>query len=236
MRSRRARLRLKTYGPGTHDHSMSTATDTSVIVIDDHPLFRKGVADLIGMEPSLSLAGEAADGESGLRLALESEPDLILLDLNMKGMDGIATLQRLRAADVEARIVMLTVSDSEEDVVAALRAGADGYLLKDMEPEEILESLRRATRGRLVISEQLTELLARALREEPRPQRPEEAGLTPREDEILALIARGYSNKLIARDLNLSVGTVKVHVKHVLKKLKLKTRVEAAVWAVSSQK
>jgi two-component system nitrate/nitrite response regulator NarL len=215
---------------------MSTATDTSVIVIDDHPLFRKGVADLIGMEPSLSLAGEAADGESGLRLALESEPDLILLDLNMKGMDGIATLQRLRAADVEARIVMLTVSDSEEDVVAALRAGADGYLLKDMEPEEILESLRRATRGRLVISEQLTELLARALREEPRPQRLDEAGLTPREEEILALIAKGFSNKIIARELDLSVGTVKVHVKHVLKKLKLKTRVEAAVWAVNSRR
>ena len=215
---------------------MRTATDTTVIVIDDHPLFRKGVADLIGMEPSLRLVGEAADGQEGIHLAKHANPDLILLDLNMKGMDGIATLQRLRADGTDARIVMLTVSDNEADVVAALRAGADGYLLKDMEPEDILSCLQRATTGRLVISEQLTELLARALREEPRPQRPEEAGLTPREDEILALIARGYSNKLIARDLNLSVGTVKVHVKHVLKKLKLKTRVEAAVWAVSSQK
>jgi two-component system nitrate/nitrite response regulator NarL len=215
---------------------LRTATDTTVIVIDDHPLFRKGVADLIGMEPSLRLVGEAADGQEGIHLAKHANPDLILLDLNMKGMDGIATLQRLRADGTDARIVMLTVSDNEADVVAALRAGADGYLLKDMEPEDILSCLQRATTGRLVISEQLTELLARALREEPRPQRPEEAGLTPREDEILALIARGYSNKLIARDLNLSVGTVKVHVKHVLKKLKLKTRVEAAVWAVSSQK
>jgi two-component system nitrate/nitrite response regulator NarL len=215
---------------------LRTATDTTVIVIDDHPLFRKGVADLIGMEPSLRLVGEAADGQEGIHLAKHANPDLILLDLNMKGMDGIATLQRLRADGTDARIVMLTVSDNEADVVAALRAGADGYLLKDMEPEDILSCLQRATTGRLVISEQLTELLARALREEPRPQCPEEAGLTPREDEILALIARGYSNKLIARDLNLSVGTVKVHVKHVLKKLKLKTRVEAAVWAVSSQK
>jgi len=215
---------------------MTNTTDTSVIVIDDHPLFRKGVADLIGMEPSLSLVGEAADGESGIRLAMETEPDLILLDLNMKGMDGIATLQRLRAADLDARVVMLTVSDSEEDVVAALRAGADGYLLKDMEPEDILACLQKATQGRLAISEQLTELLARALREEPRPQRIDEAGLTPREEEILGLIAKGWSNKLIARDLALSVGTVKVHVKHVLKKLKLKTRVEAAVWAVNSQR
>jgi two-component system, NarL family, nitrate/nitrite response regulator NarL len=211
--------------------------ETSVLIIDDHPLFRKGVADLIAMEPALHLVGEAADGESGLRLARTLDPDLILLDLNMKGgMDGIATLQRLRAADVDARIVMLTVSDAEEDVVAALRAGADGYLLKDMEPEDILEHLRRATRGRLVISEQLTELLARALREEPRPARIEEAGLTPREEEILGLIAKGFSNKLIARDLDLSVGTVKVHVKHLLRKLHLKTRVEAAVWAVNSQR
>ena len=216
---------------------MSPSLDTSVIIIDDHPLFRKGVADLIAMEPALRLVGEAADGESGIRLAREVDPDLILLDLNMKGgMDGIATLQRLRAADVDARIVMLTVSDAEEDVLAALRGGADGYLLKDMEPEDILESLRRATRGRLVISEQLTELLARALREDPRPQRVEDAGLTPREEEILGLIAKGFSNKLIARDLDLSVGTVKVHVKHVLRKLRLKTRVEAAVWAVNSQR
>jgi two-component system nitrate/nitrite response regulator NarL len=223
-------------GARFNEKHMTGISETSVIVIDDHPLFRKGVADLIGMEPSLTLVGEAADGESGIRLAVEREPDLILLDLNMKGMDGIATLHALRAADLDARVVMLTVSDNEEDVVAALRAGADGYLLKDMEPEDILAGLRRATSGRLVISQQLTELLARALREETRPRRLDEAGLTPREGEILELIAKGYSNKLIARDLDLSVGTVKVHVKHVLKKLKLKTRVEAAVWAVNSQR
>jgi two-component system nitrate/nitrite response regulator NarL len=214
---------------------LSITTESSVIVIDDHPLFRKGVADLIAMEPALRLVGEAADGESGIRLARETQPDLILLDMNMKGMDGIATLQRLRAQDLDARVIMLTVSDNEEDVVAALRAGADGYLLKDMEPEDILRALQRATAGRLVISERLTELLARALREEPRPHGPTEAGLTPREQEILNLIAKGYSNKLIARDLDLAVGTVKVHVKHILRKLKLKTRVEAAVWAVNGR-
>ena len=208
----------------------------TVIVIDDHPLFRKGVADLIAMEPMLRLVGEATNGEAGVRLARETDPDIILLDLNMKGMDGLETLRRLRETDIDARIVMLTVSDSEEDVVAALRGGADGYLLKDMEPEDILDSLRRATEGRLVISRQLTELLARALREEQRPQRPEEAGLTPREEEILRLIAKGYSNKLVARELDLAVGTVKVHVKHILKKLRLRTRVEAAVWAVSAQR
>jgi two-component system nitrate/nitrite response regulator NarL len=216
---------------------VTTAAETaSVVIIDDHPLFRKGVADLIAMEPSLRLVGEAADGEAGLRLVLELQPELVLLDLHMKGTGGLETLRRLREADIEARVVVLTVSDSEEDVVAALRAGADGYLLKDMEPEDILDSLRRATAGRLVISQPLTELLARALREESRPQRPEDAGLTPREDDILRLIAKGCSNKLIARELDLSVGTVKVHVKHVLKKLRLKSRVEAAVWVVSSQR
>jgi two-component system nitrate/nitrite response regulator NarL len=216
---------------------MTTVAETaSVIIIDDHPLFRKGVADLIAMEPSLRLVGEAADGEAGLRLACELQPDLVLLDLQMKGIGGLETLRRLRETDGDARVVVLTVSDSEEDVVAALRAGADGYLLKDMEPEDILDSLRRATGGRLVISQPLTELLARALREESRPQRPEDAGLTRREEDILRLIAKGCSNKLIARELDLSVGTVKVHVKHVLKKLRLKSRVEAAVWVVSSQR
>ena len=207
---------------------------TRVVVIDDHPLFRKGVEDLIDMSSGLVLVGEAADGESGIRLAADVGPDLILLDLNMKGMDGIETLKRLRELDLDARVVMLTVSDNEDDVVAALRAGADGYLLKDMEPEDILAALERVTQGRMALSERLAELIARALREEPRPTHIAEAGLTPREEGILGLLERGYSNKLIARELDLSVGTVKVHVKHILKKLRLKTRVEAAVWAVQS--
>lgn len=211
---------------------MTTDTRTAVVIIDDHPLFRKGVSDLIAMAPELILVGEAGDGEEGMRVAVERRPDLILLDLNMKGMNGIQTLERLRRADLDARVVMLTVSDSEEDVVAALRAGADGYLLKDMEPEDILEQLLAAGRGRLVISQRLTELIARALRHDSGPVRPDDAGLTPRERQVLAFLAEGFSNKLIARELDLSLGTVKVHVKHILKKLKLRTRVEAAVWAV----
>ena len=214
---------------------MNDPLETRVLVIDDHPLFRKGVADLLDLEPALHLVGEAADGESGVRLGRALHPDLILLDLNMKGMDGIETLRRLRADDdLDARVVMLTVSDTEADVLAALRAGADGYLLKDMEPEDMLDLLRDAMRGRLVISPQLTELMARALRETRGPQHPDEAGLTPREREILDLIAKGHSNKLIARDLDIAVGTIKVHVKHILKKLGLKSRVEAAVWVVNA--
>ena len=208
---------------------------TTLIAIDDHPLFRKGVSDLIDMEPSLSMVGEAADGEAGLALALETQPDLILLDLNMKGLDGIETLKAIKETDIDARVVMLTVSDHEEDVVAALRAGADGYLLKDMEPEDTLDYLRQAAAGKMVISDRLTELLAHALRHEAsQPSDLLQAGLTAREEQILKLIARGLSNKMIARELDITEGTVKVHVKHMLKKLNLRSRVEVAVWAVNN--
>ncbi len=207
----------------------------TLLLIDDHPLFRKGVADLIAMDSSLTLVGEAASGEEGYTKAVQLQPDLILLDLNMKGMDGIETLKALKEADIDSRVIMLTVSDHEENVVAALRAGADGYLLKDMEPEEILDRLRQAAGGRLVISDNLTELLARALCEEPHPRDEDAAGLTDRERQILELVAQGLSNKHIARELNITEGTVKVHVKHLLKKLNLRSRVEAAVWAVTGR-
>jgi two-component system nitrate/nitrite response regulator NarL len=210
---------------------------STLIAIDDHPLFRKGVADLIEMEPQLEMIGEAASGEEGVALAKQLHPDLVLLDLNMKGMDGVATLKQLKAEELDARVVMLTVSDNEEDVVAALRAGADGYLLKDMEPEDTLEYLRQAANGKLVISERLTELLAHALRSEgSHPSSAEQAELTERETQILGLIAKGLSNKMIARKLDITEGTVKVHVKHLLKKLNLRSRVEAAVWAVNEAK
>jgi two-component system nitrate/nitrite response regulator NarL len=207
----------------------------TLLVIDDHPLFRKGVADLIAMDAMLTLIGEAASGEEGFAQAQALHPDLILLDLNMKGMDGIETLKAIKEADLDSRVIMLTVSDNEDHVVAALRAGADGYLLKDMEPEHILERLRQAAAGRLVISDNLTELLARALCEEPHPRDEDAAGLTDRERQILELVAQGLSNKHIARQLDITEGTVKVHVKHLLKKLNLRSRVEAAVWAVTGR-
>jgi two-component system nitrate/nitrite response regulator NarL len=207
----------------------------TIIAIDDHPLFRKGVADLIAMDDSMILVGEASNGPEGLRLAKQLQPELILLDINMKGMNGIETLQAIKRVPLEARVLMLTVSDAEEDVIAALRAGADGYLLKDMEPEEILHSLRQAVEGRMVISEGLTRLLAEALRAEGKaPDKHSVAALTAREREILEQIARGLSNKVIAKELQISEGTVKVHVKNLLKKLHLHSRVEAAVWALKS--
>jgi two-component system, NarL family, nitrate/nitrite response regulator NarL len=207
-----------------------------VLIIDDHPLFRKGARLLLEPETGFEVVGEASSGAEGVRLASELETDLILLDLNMAEMDGLETLRRLRLADPEARVVMLTVSDHEQDLVAALRTGASGYLLKDTEPEELLAQLRQVLEGHLVLSQSLTEHLMRAVRSDQEPTPVEQAGLTERELEILQGISEGLSNKHIARQLDITEGTVKVHVKHLLRKLNLHSRVEAAVWAVDQRR
>jgi len=208
------------------------AEHSTVLVIDNHPLFRRGVRQLLALDPRMQLVGEASSGEEGIPLALNLDPDLVLLDLNMKGMNGIETLTQLREAGCAARIVMLTVSDSADDVVAAIRAGADGYLLKDMEPEDLLASIREALFGHMAISDSLAGVLAQALRGEAQSVVHDAGPLTDRERDILACVATGMSNKLIARELNITEGTVKVHVKNLLKKLNFRSRVEAAVWAV----
>ncbi|MCK2185153.1 two-component system response regulator NarL [Halomonas getboli] len=207
----------------------------TILIVDDHPLFRRGVRQLLEMDPELAIAGEAADGDAALEAATRLSPTLILMDLNMARRDGLSALRTLRQEGVEARIVMLTVSDAEEDVVAALRAGADGYLLKDMEPEDLLAAIKEAAEGRMAISPRLAGLLARAL-SGPREAPGDDAldALTAREGEILRALARGLSNKQIARRLAISEGTVKVHVRNLLRKLGLRSRVEAAVWAVQA--
>mgnify|MGYP005751705511 FL=1 len=213
-----------------------TETVQRVVIVDDHPLFRKGLAQLLHTLPEFRLIGEATCGEEGLALACELHPDLLLLDLNMKDLSGLQVLRGVREAKLDTRVVMITVSDHGDDLVAALRGGADGYLLKDMEPEEMLEAVRNAAAGRVVVSDKLTHLLADALRAERRPDTVAEAGLTEQERRILELIAGGLSNKLIGRELDIAEGTVKVHVKHILRKLGLRSRVEAAVWAVERQR
>jgi two-component system nitrate/nitrite response regulator NarL len=207
-----------------------------VLVVDDHPLFRRGVTQLLALEPSIEVVGEARGHADALELARARDPDLILLDLNLKGESGIDVLRALKDDDPARRVVLLTVSDNPEDVMAAVRAGADGYLLKDAEPEALLASVRDALHGRLVIEPGLAERLAAALRDEAREQRGDAPrrslhGLTERELAVLRAIAQGLSNKVVARSLDIAEGTVKVHVKHVLKKLGFRSRVEAAVWA-----
>ena len=203
-----------------------------ILIIDDHPLFRKGVAQLIAMAPHLQVVGEASNGEQGVAMAKQLEPDMILLDLHMTGTGGIETLKAIRDAGMDCRVVILTVSDNAEDLVAAIRSGADGYLLKDMEPEDLLAAIDEALNGRTVIGERLNGLLARAIRDEAAAKQRDMAALTDREKEILQGLAQGLSNKLIARNLDITEATVKVHVKNLLKKLGFHSRLEAAVWAV----
>lgn len=206
---------------------------TRIFVIDDHPLFRRGVGQLLAMAPDLHLIGEASSGDEGIALALQLNPDLILLDLNMKGRDGIGTLIELRRAGVDARVLILTVSDDPNDLYGAIRAGADGYILKDMEPEELLQAIRDGRDNEIVMSERLKALLVDAVcRDDEAMGEQPLANLTAREIEILQSLAGGRSNKMIARDLAISEGTVKVHVKHLLQKLGFRSRVELAVWAV----
>jgi two-component system nitrate/nitrite response regulator NarL len=210
---------------------MNPAEPQSILIVDDHPLFRKGVIQLIQADPEFKFVGEAPSGREGIALAHRLQPDMILLDLNMKDMNGVEVLKTLKDAGLDSRIIMLTVSDHAEDLMAALQAGADGYLLKDMEPEDLMQQLGEAARGKITISERLTQLLVASLREKDRPTSLAEAGLTEQESRILDHLIDGKSNKLIARDMNIAEGTVKVHVKHLLKKLNLRSRVEAAVWA-----
>jgi len=215
---------------------MSQSEKYSIIIIDDHPLIRRGIKDLISMDEAFIVVAEADNGRTGLHLAKSASADIILLDLNMDEMDGLQTLQAMKAAGVDSRIIILTVSDNEHDIVATLRAGADGYLLKDMEPEDMLARLHEVVQGHIVLSPKISELIVRGLHEETQQQSRQDAELTKREAEILVLISKGMSNKRIAKKLNIVEATVKVHVKHVLRKLNLSSRVEAAVWVVEQRK
>ena len=210
-------------------------TQSTILLIDDHPMLRTGVKQLISLEPTLHVIGEADDGATGIKIAEEQDPDLILLDLNMPGMHGLETLDELRKRPLSGRIILFTVSNYSEDLISALKRGADGYLLKDMEPEKFIVALKEAASGRMVVSPTLTSVLAETLRDSHAHADSSLALLTPRESDILALISHGLSNKMIANKLQITESTVKVHVKHLLKKLNLKSRVEAAIWALQQK-
>ncbi|MCU7843885.1 MAG: two-component system response regulator NarL [Candidatus Thiodiazotropha sp. (ex Monitilora ramsayi)] len=213
---------------------MNSTAAQRIVVIDDHPLLRKGLQQLAELSPDIEIIGEADSGPEGINMVNALKPDLVLLDLNMPEMNGLEVLTELKSGESNARVVMLTVSNAEEDVVAALRSGADGYLLKDMKPTQLMKKLHEVAEGRVAMSPNVAECLARAMQTEgARDAALTTLDLTDREREILTHISEGESNKVIARALSIAESTVKVHVKHLLKKLGLKTRVEAAVWAVT---
>jgi len=214
---------------------MTTKPVYSVLLVDDHPLFRKGVAQLVDDDINFSLAGEASNAREGIALAEDLDPDVILMDLNMKEMNGIEALTELRHRGVTAVIVIFTVSNHERDILAAMKAGADGYLLKDCEPEDLMEKLHLAATGKSVLDDELVQIVTHALRENKTITPSSKSVLTAREKDILNLLAACKSNKAIANELGITDGTVKVHVKNLLRKLNLKSRIEAAVWALEHQ-
>jgi two-component system nitrate/nitrite response regulator NarL len=201
-----------------------------IVVIDDHTLFRRGITALLSRIPGFEVVGETADGFDGIRAVAAHRPDVVLLDLNMPGISGIDTMQAILKEVPGTHIVMLTVSEEADDLMLALRAGALGYLLKNIESDFLVDSVRRAADGEAVMSPEMTAKLMREVRSGGTAAA--QPALSPREREILAYLARGASNKEIARDLDVAESTVKIHVQHILRKLELTSRVQAAVWAV----
>lgn len=214
---------------------MSTPTMSDVVVIDDHPLFRKGLIALLETagEP-LRVIGEAADGIAGVAAVLRLKPALVLLDLHMKGgPGGLEVLRRIKSVEEPPLVIVVTVSEDVDDLTAALRAGADGYLLKDMPAQELLRSVLHTVRtGAMALSGGLVGLLAGAMREDPRARSRGAANLTAQENRVLDQIRQGRSNREIARELGIAESTVKIHVKRVLKKIHVSSRTQAAIWAL----
>ncbi|THF63243.1 response regulator [Pseudothauera rhizosphaerae] len=217
----------------------SAETPIRILLVDDHSLFRSGIRSLLQRHPEFEIAGEAGDGMEGVKRAAQLRPDVVLLDLHMPGLSGREAAQLISRETPESHVLMLTVSEEAEDLLETLRAGACGYLLKNIETDTLVAAIHAAAHGESVVSPRMMGKLLGGLRGAPaeRPAAPSLRGegperLTPREREILGFIARGASNKEIARELDLAESTVKIHVQNTLRKLGLASRVQAAVYAV----
>ncbi len=214
-----------------------TASPLRVVLVDDHALCRNGLTELLHLRGNIKVVAALGDPELVGAALREHQPDLLVLDLRMPALDGLSLLRRLRAEGCATPVVILTMSDSENDLAAAMRAGVRGYLLKDMEPEEVIGAIERAARGEITFAPALTIKLANLLQAGTTggQRKGMLESLTERERQILAHVARGESNKFIARELAISHDTVKLHVRHILAKLNLSSRVQAAVFAVESR-
>jgi two-component system nitrate/nitrite response regulator NarL len=220
----------------------ATLPKIRILVVDDHTLFRRGLTALLQRDPQFEVVGDAGDAGEAQRRAQALRPDLILLDNHLPGVNGVDALPALLEAAPGARVLMLTVSEDEHDLAAALRNGACGYLLKTIEGDALAMAIRRAMRGESVVSEEMTGKLVAAYRDAAAPQAAPAStpaapvsrldALSPREHEILRGIALGQGNKEIARALGIAETTVKIHVQHILRKLDLSSRVQVAVWAI----
>jgi two-component system nitrate/nitrite response regulator NarL len=206
-----------------------------ILLVDDHLLFRKGLARLLDAQPDFEVVGEARDGLEAVEQVQALRPDVVLMDIRMPGCDGLEATRRIKVQMPDVRVVMLTVSDDDQDLATAVRYGADGYLLKDLLPETLFQQLRGLKSGQAPISRAMTGKLFRQLAQRSRPTvRPAAIDvLSARESEVLALVVSGCSNREIAGELGITRNTVKNHLRNILVKLGVKNRAQAAAYAVS---
>ncbi len=207
----------------------------TVLIVDDHTLFRKGLINVLQQQKGIEVIGEAKDGEEGTEMAKSLKPDVILMDVKMPSRNGIQATQAIREVAPEARIIMLTVSDDDDDLFAAVKAGARGYLVKNIEPEQLVKAIYLVDKGESVIPHSMASKLlsefSRIAKKADTPPLSDLKPLTPREKEVLQFLTKGGSNKEIANSLCLSEQTVKIHLKNILKKLHLNNRIQAAIYA-----
>ena len=205
-----------------------------ILIVDDHTLFRSGIKALLQRQEDFEVVGEAGDGLEGLKRAKSLQPDVVLLDLHMPGIGGREAVKLLSEEVPACNVLLLTVSEDAEDLIETIRAGARGYLLKNIETDFLLNAIRSAARGESVVSPQMTGKLMMGVRmgKDAVPGEDDKEKLSPREKEIIALLAKGVSNKEMAHTLNVAESTIKIHVQNILKKLHLTSRVQAAVYAV----
>jgi DNA-binding NarL/FixJ family response regulator len=201
-----------------------------VLLADDHALFRRGMAELLRDQPGFELVGEVGSGPEAVALAARSEPDVVLLDIHMPAGSGLEAVQPLKEGG-DIKVLMLTVSDKDRDLMAAIKAGADGYLLKNAEPRQLFRAIRRVTEGESILSPEVTAKVMRWAAE--RPPAGEKVALSPREREVLQYLAQGKTSGEIASELVISISTVKTHVHHILQKLEAANRAEAVAKAAS---
>jgi DNA-binding NarL/FixJ family response regulator len=203
-------------------------TRVRLVVVDDHALFRAGLISLLNEMPEFQVVGEAGDGRMALEIVRRNRPDLLLLDVNMPGMSGVDVVRELRELPLseQCRVLMLTISKSEEDLLGAIAAGADGYLLKSADPDELRRAIQLVNQGMSVLSPQITRQVLKAAMAGDQARIPE-SSLSSREMEVLVCLAQGRTTAQIAAELYISENTVKTHVRHILEKLEASNRAEA---------
>lgn len=206
---------------------------TRIVVVDDHALFRRGLVAILSEMPDFTVVGEAGDGEEALGIIEKTRPDLVLMDVNMPVMGGVEALHAIHQFRPEQKVLMLTVSQSDNDLIGAIAAGANGYLLKNAEPSELANTIQQIMQGNSVLSPEVTERVLETLRQAQQNQA--QALLSNREIEVLKLMAKGNSTRQIAETLFISENTVKTHIRHILEKLEVNNRAQAVSKAIEKR-